>query len=156
MSSKRILIALALVATAALPALAAPNFSGNWKLNAAQSSFGQMPAPSAMTQKVTHEEPKLTVSSHQSSDMGDFDQQATYTTDGKESTNEGFGGNAMKSTAKWDGDNLLIATKGQFGDNEFTMSEKWTLSADGKTLTITRTFKTGMGDMEQKMVFDKQ
>ena len=54
------LVTLALIAVSAGFA-AAPNFSGDWKLNAGKSSFGQFPAPSSMTQKVTHAEPKLTV-----------------------------------------------------------------------------------------------
>jgi hypothetical protein len=62
----------------------------------------------------------------------------------------------MKSVAKWDGDTLVIETKAQFGDNEVTITQKWTLSADGKTLNVTQAFKSAMGEGEQKMVFDKQ
>jgi hypothetical protein len=36
------------------------------------------------------------------------------------------------------------------------MTQKWTLSADGKTFTIVQTFKSAMGEGEQKLVFDKQ
>jgi len=36
------------------------------------------------------------------------------------------------------------------------MKDKWTLSEGGKVLTIQRTFSSGMGDVTQKMVFDKQ
>jgi hypothetical protein len=35
------------------------------------------------------------------------------------------------------------------------MSEKWALSADGKMLTLTRLFKSAMGEGEQKLVLDK-
>jgi hypothetical protein len=50
----------------------------------------------------------------------------------------------------------VIDTKGSFGDNAFTMKDKWSLSADGKVLTVARHFSGGMGDMDQKMVFEKQ
>ena len=156
MTSRRILIALAILALAGLPALAKPNFTGDWKLNAPKSTFGQMPAPDSMTYKVTHADPKLSTAIKQSGQMGDFEMQASYTTDGNECTNEGFGGSTTKSVVKWDGDTLVIETKGQFGDNEFTMTQKWTLSADGKTLNIVQTFKSDMGEGEQKLVFDKQ
>jgi len=156
MRSKRTFTLLLFLAISALPAFAKPNFSGDWKLNTGKSTFGEMPAPSSMTQKVTHAEPNLATATKQSSDMGDFDMQAKYTTDGKECTNEGFGGAPSKSILKWDGDTLTIETKGQFGDQEFTMSEKWVLSGDGKTLTITRAFKSAMGEGQQKMVLDKQ
>jgi len=156
MSSKRLFAIFAVLALAALPALAKPNFTGDWKLNVSKSSFGEFPAPHSMTMKITHDDPKLATATKQSGDMGDFDMQASYTTDGKECTNQGFGGSAMKSVLKWDGDTLAIETKGQFGDNEFTMNDKWVLSADGKVLTLTRAFKSAMGEAEQKLVLEKQ
>ena len=115
MTTKRLWLALICLALAALPALAKSNFTGDWKLNVAKSTFGEMPAPTSMTVKATHEDPKLKVATKQSSDRGDFDFEANYTTDGKETTNEMFGGNPMKSVAKWDGDALTIDSKGKFG-----------------------------------------
>jgi hypothetical protein len=135
---------------------ATPDISGNWKLNPAKSEFGQFPAPGSMTQKVTSADGKITVDMKMAGEQGEFATNSTYTTDSKESTNAGFGGGETKSTAKWDGDALVIDTKGAFGDNAFTMKDKWTVSADGKVLTIARHFSSGMGEMDQKMVFDKQ
>jgi hypothetical protein len=156
MTSQRFLGIFTALALAALPAVAKPDFTGEWKLNTSKSTFGQMPAPDSMTYKIAHADPKLSTTTKQSGQMGEFEMQATYTTDGKESTNEGFGGSTMKSVVKWDGDALLIETKGQFGDNEFTMTQKWTLAADGKTLTVAQTFKSAMGEGEQKLIFEKQ
>ena len=156
MTSRRFLVVLAILTLAALPALAKPNFTGDWKLNTSKSTFGEMPAPDSMTYKITHADPKLSTAVKQSGQMGEFEMQASYTTDGKECSNQGFGGSTAKSVVKWDGDTLVIETKGQFGDNEFTMTQKWTLSADGKTLNIVQTFKSAMGEGEQKLVFDKQ
>ena len=149
------LLTLALLAVSAAFA-ASPDLSGNWKLNASKSEFGQFPAPSSMTQKVTHAEPKLTVALKMTSDMGDVDLTANYTTDGKECTNTGFGGGETKSTVKWDGEALLMETKGSFGDNAYTMKDKWTISEDGKVLTIVRHFSSGMGDLDQKIILEKQ
>src|SRR5207247_6951256 len=75
-------------AFAALPAIAKPNFTGDWKVNLSKSTFGQMPAPNSMTSKIAHDEPKLKVSNKQSSDRGDFAADFDYTTDGKECTNQ--------------------------------------------------------------------
>lgn len=146
---------LAIVAAAALPVLAKPNFTGEWKLNVSKSSFGDFPAPSSMTMNVAHDDPKLKSSVHQSGDQGDFDMETNYTTDGKECSNELFG-NPMKSVLKWDGDMLVIDTKGTFGDAEFTSNEKWVLSQDGKVITVTRNFKSAMGDISQEMILEKQ
>jgi len=145
----------AMLLLAAYAASAAPNLTGEWKLNISKSDFGQMPAPSSMTQKITHDDPKLTVAVKQAGDMGEFEFTANYSTDGKETTNT-FASNDAKSTAKWDGDALLIETKGKFGDNDFTMKDKWTLSADGKVLTINRHFSSSFGEGDQTLVLEKQ
>jgi len=143
------------VAAAALPAIAKPNFSGEWKLNTTKSTFGQMPGPSSMTSKIVHEDPKLKNTVKQSREQGEFETEANYTTDGKECTNQMFGTD-MKSTVKWEGDTLRIESKTKFGDTDVTVQDKWSLAEDGKTLTIVRSFKSNMGAGEQTLVFEKQ
>ena len=149
------LLTLALVAASAAFA-AAPDLTGNWKMNSAKSDFGQFPPPSGLTQKIAHAEPKLTVEVKMATDNGEFNFASNYTTDGKECTNQGFGGSEMKSVLKWDGETLVIDSKGAFGDNAYTMKDKWTLSEGGKILTILRHFSSGMGDVDQKIVLEKQ
>jgi hypothetical protein len=154
--AKRLMIVSAWVLASALWAwAAAPNLTGDWKLNVSKSDLGQMPAPNHLTQKITHNDPSLKVAVKQSSDNGDFEFEAAYTTDGKECVNT-FGGNEARSVVKWDGDALRFETKGKFGDNDFSMKDKWTLSPDGKTLTIERHVSSGFGESDQKLVFDKQ
>lgn len=152
---KTLFAATLILTMTAATAAAKPNFSGDWKLNTSKSDFGQMPAPDSMTQKITHEDPKLDMHIKQSSQMGDFERDVKYTTDGKESTNM-IRDNPAVSVVKWDGDVLTFETKGKFGDNEFTMKDRWTLSEDGKVLTIQRVFSSSMGEAEQKVVMDKQ
>ena len=153
--TRRFAIILAVLSLAAFSAFAKPNFTGDWKLNSSKSTFGQMPAPNSMTAKIAHEDPSLKANYKSSGEQGDFEFASNYTTDSKECTNEMFG-NPVKSTLKWDGDTLVIESKSKFGDNDFTMTDKWTLAADGKTLTMARTFKSAMGEGEQKLVFEKQ
>ncbi len=155
MTCRPYLAALALVALAALPALAKPNYTGDWKLNPSKSSFGEMPAPHSMTSKIAHNEPKLEATSKSSGDQGDFEFHAVYTTDGQECNNE-IMGSPVKSTVKWDGDALIIHSKMNFGGNDMTVSDRWTLSEDGQTLTIARFFKSDLGEVQQKLVLEKQ
>ena len=136
-------------------ASAAPNYSGEWKLNAAKSNFGPMPAPDTMTQKIKHEEPNLSLAIAQAGQQGEFTYELKYTTDGKESTNT-IRDNEMKSTAKWDGDALKISTKASFQGNPVSLDDKWTLSEDGKTLTVNRKINSAMGELEQTIVLEKQ
>lgn len=90
-----------------------------------------------------------------STDMGDMDFDSSYTTDGKESVNP-FGPGETTSTLKWDGDTLIIDSKGSFGGGEFTMHDEWQLAEDGKSYTNKRTFTGEMGEMEQSIVMEKQ
>jgi hypothetical protein len=149
---RRFLIVLTL---AAALAAARPNLTGDWKLNTSKSELGQMPAPNSWVQKVSHEDPKLKVAVTMSSDMGDMSWESSYTTDGKESVNK-IRENESRSVARWDGDVLTMDTKGKFGDNDFTMNDKWTLSEDGKVLTINRHMSSSFGEGDQKLVFEKQ
>jgi len=114
-----------------------------------------MPAPDSLTRTITHQDPSLKLVTKQSGANGDMETTATYTTDGKESSND-MRGSIVKSVAKWDGDTLLLDSKGKFGDNDVTINEKWTLSDGGKTLTILRHFVTGMGEADIKLVLEKQ
>ncbi len=154
-SYRRVLVLAAILLCVTMIAAAKPNFTGDWKLNAAKSQFGEMPAPSSMTNKITHDDPNLATHMKQVSDMGEMEMDAKYTTDGKECTNT-MRDNPVTSVVKWDGDALMFESKGKFGDADFTMKDKWTLSGDGKVLTIERAFSSSFGEGKQTMVLDKQ
>ena len=148
-------VALLAAAFALLPAQAKPNFSGNWKLNAAKSDFGAMPAPDSRTDKIVHEDPDLKDNYTQSGQMGEMTAEMKYSTDGKETTNT-VRGNEIKSIAKWDGDDLVIDGKANFNGADVTLKDRWTLSADGKTIVIQRHVNSPMGETDQKIVLEKQ
>ena len=150
-----ILAGLLLVAVNA-SAQTKPNFSGDWKLNAAKSTFGAMPAPSSLTEKITHNDPQLKVQTAQSGDFGDFNSDFSFTTDGKECPNSMGADFHMTSVLKWEGDVLLVDSKMDFQGNAMTGSDKWTLSPDGKTLTVQRHFNGPMGEGDSTIVLDKQ
>jgi hypothetical protein len=133
-----------------------PNFSGDWKLNASKSNFGQMPAPTSLTQKITHADPSLKVQTAQSGDFGDINSDFSFTTDGKECQNAVGDMFKMTSTVKWDGDILLFDSKMDIQGNAMSGTDKWSLSPDGKTLTVQRHFVSPMGEGDAVIVMDKQ
>ncbi|MBK5294610.1 MAG: hypothetical protein JJE04_23380 [Acidobacteriia bacterium] len=153
--NRRLLPAILIVAAIALPATAAPNFSGKWKLDSAKSNFGPMPAPSVFNRTVTHEDPSMEVSTTQSGRQGEATTHMKYTTDGKESVNT-LRGAEVKSIVKWDGATLVISYKRETPQGEIAVEERWTLSEDGKTTTINSKISGGFGDLELKHVLDKQ
>jgi hypothetical protein len=121
----------------------------------AKSDFGMMPPPTSAVQKITHNDPELKVVSTQTSDRGEFTNESKYTTDGKECVNKGRMGE-VKSTLKWDGNALIIESKADFQGNAVTITNKWTLSEDGKTLTVNMHFASSMGEGDAKVVYEKQ
>jgi hypothetical protein len=157
MTYRRFWLALALSASLSLIAQAAdkPDFSGNWKMNAAKSDLGQMPVPDKWEMKVEHKEPDVKTTTVTVGQMGERTTEAAYKTDGTETTNR-MGPNDSKSVAKWEGNVLSIITKASFQGNPFEMHSKWSLSADGKTLTMDQTMKSDRGEFALKRVLDKQ
>ena len=147
---------LALACCFAIPqATAAPDFSGSWKMNAAKSDYGPLPAPDKYEQTIDHKDPVLKIAAVQVGQQGEMKSDLTYSSDGKENTNK-MRGNDVKTTGKWDGDTLTFNTKLDFQGAEITLADKWTLSADGKTLTIDRHINSPQGELDQKIVFEKQ
>ncbi|HUE24999.1 MAG TPA: hypothetical protein VMQ86_25160 [Bryobacteraceae bacterium] len=149
-------LALLTLAVGLVQAQAKTDFSGTWKLNAGKSDFGPMPPPDIMTEKIAHQDPSLKASVATTGGMqGDMTYDVVYSTDGKECVNH-VGENEFKSTLHWDGDELVVETKGTFSGNEFTSKDRWTLSTDGKTLSIARHLSSAMGEADMKTVFEKQ
>lgn len=136
-------------------ASAAPNFSGNWKINAAKTDVGPLPAPEKYEQKIDHQDPVLKFTINQANQMGEFTSDHTYTTDGAECTNK-IRGNEIKSKVTWDGDKLKFESKMRFQEADVTFLDKWSLSADGKVLTIERHITSLQGEIDVKYVLDKQ
>ena len=135
---------------------AKPNYSGTWKLNVSKSDFGPIPGPDSRTDIIDHQDPMLKVSTSQDGGpQGKQEYTLSITTDGKESVNTP-GGLELKSTGGWDANNLVVNTKLKFQDNDVAIKTTWQLSDDGKTLTQSAHLNTPMGELDQKMVFERQ
>jgi hypothetical protein len=159
MSRRHSLLAIAVcligAALSATPASAKPNFSGSWKLVADKSDFGPMPVPEKYEQVVDHQDPDVSVKTKQVGQQGEIETDVKYNTEGKETTNT-LRGNPLKSVAKWEGDALQVDSKLNFQGNEITLTDKWVLSEDGKVFTIDRKLVTPQGELEMKLVLEKQ
>lgn len=155
MFRRTLLVALiAAATTTVLSAAGKPDFSGFWKLNASKSDFGPIPAPDKMERTITHADPSLKVKSVQVGQRGEVTTDATYKTDGSESTND-FRGTPVKSVAKWEGDKLTISYKRETPNGAVDIKELWSLSEDGKTMTVDLAITAPQGELAVKNVFDK-
>jgi hypothetical protein len=158
-------IAAAILAVATLAWAQKPDFSGTWTLDPAASEGGAGGAPGGGgggggrgggrggglgqggTVKQTAD--ALTVERT----IGENKITSTYKLDGSESKNTmmGRGGQSVESvsTAKFDGQTLVITTKMDMGNGPQESTQKWAVS--GSTLTIETTNARGT----QKMVYKK-
>jgi hypothetical protein len=133
---------------------AAPNFSGEWKLNLSKSDYGPVPPPEFMTRTIKHADPSIEYSTHQKGAQGEATTQIKYTTDGKPAENANP---PSKGSAKWDGDKLVVDSVRELqGAGEIKFHEVWSLSADGKTITINNHLTAPQGEFDLTLVFDKQ
>ncbi len=132
-----------------------PNFSGTWELQIDKSDFGPLPAPQSQTMVVDHQDPKLKVSVTAKTAQGDRSSERVMTTDGQENINQ-VGGNEWKSVSRWVQKLLVTDVSFDMQGNKVKMNDKWQLSEDGKTLTMNRTYKSDMGEAEQKLVYAKK
>ncbi len=132
-----------------------PNFSGQWKMVPSKSDYGSMEAPQSVTRKITHAEPNVTMVAVQKSSRGEATTEFKYATDGKEYVNKTPLGDA-RSTLQWSGNELVLTTRRQVMGRSITTTDRWSLSADGKTMTVTGKLTGGAGENEYKIVFEKQ
>ena len=131
-----------------------PDYSGHWVVDLAKSDFGMMPPPSKMERDIEHKDPDMSIKSLQVGERGEMKTESKYTTDGKEATIK-IRNREAKVKAIWDGAKLKVNSKSEFNGNEFTQQETWTLSEDGKTLTIENAIKAPQGEFTTKSVFTK-
>jgi hypothetical protein len=156
------LVALSLVVAGAAAAKA--DFSGKWVLDKAKSEG--LPPNIEQTMTITQTGDKIELETKITSPQGERTIKDSYTLDGKEAdfTPQGPQG-AMgkgKRTARWSADGAALEVSetatldGPNGPDEVSATRKWTLAADGKTMTIELTFNGEQGTQKTKRVFVKQ
>jgi hypothetical protein len=144
-----LVVVLAVAIAAVAVAQGKPDFSGKWAPkadpNAAPAGGGGRGGGGPMAVKQTAAELTQEVT------MGENTMSTVYKLDGTETINKTQRGES-KSIAKFDGGKLVIKTvaEGPNGPTETTAT--WSLSADGKELTIVRV--TARGD--RTTVYTKQ
>lgn len=140
--SIRVLLIMALLLTVA-PATRAqehPNFSGTWKLNLDKSDYGDLQGPETRTDVIEQHEGH--VSERVIAEGRHRVQQYTllFATDGSETALPH--GTKMGSvtilgvSARWQGEALIVMQNLRFQDSDLVAANVYTLSGDGKSLTI--------------------
>ena len=161
----------------------ATDFSGRWELDVSKSKLDERARIESMTMNVaqTEKDIKIETTTKRSADtngggmnrgggmFGDGTQTVTYTlVEGQALKGETFGSNNngektaenVLLKAKMDGGKLNLSStrtfNTQMGEMTIITNETWTLSDEGKTLTVKRETQTPRGANSSEMVFAKK
>jgi hypothetical protein len=165
-------MAVLLLGLGVAAAQAEPQFTGSWVLDPSQSQFpkherqGQT-APDAQAQPQQPPQVTLTVAqqgntlkvtrtfargtrSHSMTDM--------IVADGSDQVQQGYRGNVV-TRSTFDGDRLVVThtrtKKTDQGEQTMSRQSVWTLSPDGRVLTIDTTMHSPRGDRAMKTVYQR-
>ncbi len=142
---------LLLVASSTLAAEPA-NFSGTWKENFAKSTKSNL---TSYVNKIDASANALKVTTIMAGPRGARTFERTYEI-GKEVASKMPDGDEAITTAKWEGDSLVIVSSTKEPDGAVESKETWTLSPDGKVLTKQRHSHGPRGDRDETFVLEKQ
>ena len=148
-------LGLTLLALTPLAAQKGPNLSGTWVMALDKSDFGPLPAPQQRSDVIVHKEPSITDKRTVTSASGVVTSTLVYAVDGKPYVNH-IGGIDVTSVLKWDGPVLVMESTLTTPQGTFPVVDRFTLSADGKTLTQARTLDLGGQKASQTIVLVKQ
>jgi len=160
---------LLLLGIVVVAAQAEPQFAGSWMLDRAQSQFPAHEgrghgAPDAQAQaqppevKLVVLQQGNTLKVTRTTTRGSREHSMTdiLVADGTDRTHQGYRGSAV-TRAAFDGDRLVVTQthtkKGDQGDRTMSRQSVWTLSPDGRILTIETTMHSPHGDRAMKTVY---
>lgn len=133
-----------------------PNLSGTWVFQRDKSDLGNMEAqtPQARTDVWDHQEPKLTIKRTTTSDAGENTATLVYVIDGQPHKNMA-GPTEITSRLHWEGSTLVSVSTFPTPQGDITITDRYTLSEDGKILTQERVFALMGQETGQKLLLVK-
>ncbi|HMK29726.1 MAG TPA: hypothetical protein VK473_08595 [Terriglobales bacterium] len=133
-----------------------PNFSGIWALDPDKSSFGPVTAPLSAQYVIRHIGAKLEFDYIQDGHRT----RTELTADGEERVTDSNEEAETLTRTFWSGRTLVnesrVKPRGLKQQQAVKWTSRWTLSGDGKELTIQRHIDSGEQAIDQKVVFVKQ
>lgn len=121
------------------------DFTGDWALDASRSRTAEL-GKTETSLRISHSNAGILCS------VGTA--KWSYTLDGSE-TRKRVGEETRSSIAKWEGAALLINTLVS-GPSDYTVMDRWRLSRDRNSLTITRQIVRGRSQLEGVLVFSRE
>jgi hypothetical protein len=160
-TSAAVMYALA-APSASAQAPARPNYSGTWvmDLTKSESSTGSMPTGATWI-IAQHGDTVIADRETTVAEMGTVKSHVVVGIDGKAWKNTvaqpGLGEIETSTVASWDNGTLLLVASGNIQGTDFTQTDRWSLSADGKTLVSRRSVMAGGQEVQSStLTFTKK
>jgi hypothetical protein len=132
-----------------------PDFSGTWVMNVQKSEVKDPPVSSVF--KIVHREPAYHWSAtHVYQDGKNDTARLDLITDGKHEATRKYRGYKSHIRMYWEGDVLVLDEKAVTKDGTGTNVVRYSLSADGKTLTAIEHDEIPSASWTNRWVFDRQ
>jgi protein-S-isoprenylcysteine O-methyltransferase Ste14 len=131
------------------------DFSGTWVLDRDRSDYGPFPLPERRIDMVEQTASGLKVSRREVVEGAERAGEWTCRTDAVECINT-IRGTVLKSTARWEQATLFVETRTTYEGQDAFIEDRWVLSPDRRTLTISRHAVSPMGTADQVFVFVRQ
>ncbi len=146
-------IVLLAAATGLVPAGADPDFSGSWNLQPDRSAISSLPRAPARVMNIEQQGEGYRCSL----EIREHDPPALWhaSTNGKDSRDP-FEDGTTNTRAKWEGAALLINTIVNGRSRSYTRMDRWKLSRDRKTLMVQRNVVDLNGEVESRLVYERQ
>ncbi len=148
------------LAAGPLGAQARPDFSGIWRLDAAESRMIGAGSGAAddyqLTWTVDHRDPEISVVVNVRNPGGSYEYSFRCTTDGRECVNRLASlGEVRRMTAVWEGDVLVMSQRASTPHGGFEARDRLSLSDAGERLVFERIVTNQRGDLTVRQVFRK-
>jgi type IV secretion system protein VirB10 len=127
------------------------DFAGTWILEPPAEGRRALPAPPYRTLKVSQQDAAIHCAATNENGAA---ARWSYRLDGNESR-DAIGAEVHNSVVKWEGDALLVNTLVS-GSQNYTIMDRWRLSRDRATLTITRQVVLRSGEVEAQLTYHKE
>lgn len=128
-----------------------PSFTGTWKMDAAKSDFGSLPAVGSIVDRIGQQEPELVINRARDGQNLII----AIPLDGDSKQNDILGLD-MKTQGHWDGNTLAVDFTGRRMGREVSYHERWTMAPDGNSFKVARHLVSPRGETDQTLIFVKQ
>jgi hypothetical protein len=146
--------AVALAARAA--AAQTPDLTGRWEVDPARSDFARATPPAKLVMTVEQTATTFAFTQTVGAPGGERSARQAYTLDGREQAQPAPDGITVTGSARAADGGITVDATIVRGGTPTRQTSRWTLSPDGKTMTLEQQVETPNGPARLKLVFDRK